>query len=151
MTWRESIMAKKKKPVMTDINIHYLVPMCKLSNPCSSERREVKIISSNEGMIRCQVVEDADLFEIHSFWDEYFQWLIYTGYIIPLVDDFKLPDHINITRDIIKDSDKLSADNCDEAVKSYLLDCYGCCPESFCSNIMSTIIAVWNIKWPTNC
>lgn len=80
-------MAKKQRPIQTNVNIHYLIPMEFLEHPGVTERREVKIISSNTGMIRCQAVEDAELFHIHSFWDEYFQWLIYTGYIIPLLDD----------------------------------------------------------------
>lgn len=74
----------KKAELKTDVSIHYLIPMCPLSAPYSTVLREVSIISATNGFIRCQVVEDAELFEIHSFYDEYFQWLIYTGHIIPL-------------------------------------------------------------------
>lgn len=77
-------MANKNKPIQTNVNIHYLIPLALRSNPYETELREVKIISSDGGMIRCQAVEDAERFEIHSFWDEYFQWLIHTNYIIPI-------------------------------------------------------------------
>ena len=77
-------MAKKNNPIKTNINIHYLIPLALVSDPYQSELREIKIISSEHGMIRCQAVEDAERFETHSFYDEYFQWLIYTGHIIPI-------------------------------------------------------------------
>lgn len=77
-------MAKKKRPIKTNVDINYLLPMCRRSDPNSAERREVKVISHDDGMLRFQVVEDAELFEIHSFWDEYFQFLLYTGYAIPI-------------------------------------------------------------------
>lgn len=77
-------MAKKAKEIKTNVNIHYLIPLALISDPYKTEIREVKIISSDSSMIRCQAVEDAEKFEIHSFYDEYFQWLIHTGYIIPI-------------------------------------------------------------------
>ena len=77
-------MAKKKRPIQTNVNIHYLIPLALIDSPYQTELREVKIISFEDGMLRCQAVEEAERFEIHSFWDEYFQWLIHTGYIIPI-------------------------------------------------------------------
>ena len=77
-------MAKKARPIKTNVNIHYLIPLTLLEDQERSERREVEIISYADGMIRCRAVEDADKFMIHSFWDEYFQFLLYTGYIIPI-------------------------------------------------------------------
>lgn len=74
----------KNKQLKTNINIHYLIPLALISNPYQTELREVKVISSEGSMIRCQAVEEAEKFEIHSFYDEYFQWLIHTGHIIPI-------------------------------------------------------------------
>ena len=74
----------KNKQLKTNINIHYLIPLALVSNPYQTELREVKVISSEGSMIRCQAVEEAEKFEIHSFYDEYFQWLIHTGHIIPI-------------------------------------------------------------------
>lgn len=74
----------KNKQLKTNINIHYLIPLALISNPYQTELREVKVISSEGGMIRCQAVEEAEKFEIHSFYDDYFQWLIHTGHIIPI-------------------------------------------------------------------
>lgn len=74
----------KNKQLKTNINIHYLIPLALISNPYQTELREVKVISSEGSMIRCQAVEEAEKFEIHSFYDDYFQWLIYTGHIIPI-------------------------------------------------------------------
>lgn len=74
----------KNKQLQTNINIHYLIPLALISDPYQTELREVKVISSEGSMIRCQAVEEAEKFEIHSFYDEYFQWLIHTGHIIPI-------------------------------------------------------------------
>lgn len=74
----------KNKQLKTNINIHYLIPLALISNPHQTELREVKVISSEGSMIRCQAVEEAEKFEIHSFYDDYFQWLIHTGHIIPI-------------------------------------------------------------------
>ena len=74
----------KNKQLKTNINIHYLIPLALISDPYQTELREVKIISSEGSMIRCQAVEESEKFEIHSFYDEYFQWLIHTGHIIPI-------------------------------------------------------------------
>ena len=74
----------KNKQLQTNINIHYLIPLALISDPYQTELREVKVISSEGGMIRCQAIEEAEKFEIHSFYDEYFQWLIRTGHIIPI-------------------------------------------------------------------
>lgn len=74
----------KNKQLKTNINIHYLIPLALISNPYQTELREVKVISSEGSMIRCQAVEEAEKFEIHSFYDDYFQWLIRTGHIIPI-------------------------------------------------------------------
>lgn len=74
----------KNKQLKTNINIHYLIPLALISNPYQTELREVKVISSEGSMIRCQAVEEAEKFEIHSFYDDYFQWLIHTGHIIPI-------------------------------------------------------------------
>ena len=74
----------KQKSIKTNINIHYLIPLALINSPYETELRETKVISSEGGMIRCQAVEDAEKFEIHSFYDEYFQWLIHTNYIIPI-------------------------------------------------------------------
>lgn len=74
----------KNKQLQTNINIHYLIPLALVSDPYQTELREVKVISSEGSMIRCQAVEEAEKFEIHSFYDEYFQWLIRTGHIIPI-------------------------------------------------------------------
>lgn len=74
----------KNKQLKTNINIHYLIPLALISNPYQTELREVKVISSEGSMIRCQAVQEAEKFEIHSFYDDYFQWLIRTGHIIPI-------------------------------------------------------------------
>lgn len=74
----------KNKQLKTNINIHYLIPLALISNPYQTELREIKVISSEGSMIRCQAVEEAEKFEIHSFYDDYFQWLIHTGHIIPI-------------------------------------------------------------------
>lgn len=74
----------KNKQLKTNINIHYLIPLALISNPYQTELREVKVISSEGSMIRCQAVEEAEKFELHSFYDDYFQWLIHTGHIIPI-------------------------------------------------------------------
>ena len=74
----------KNKQLKTNTNIHYLIPLALVANPYQTELREVKVISSEGSMIRCQAVEEAEKFEIHSFYDEYFQWLIHTGHIIPI-------------------------------------------------------------------
>ena len=74
----------KNKQLKTNINIDYLIPLALISNPYQTELREVKVISSEGSMIRCQAVEEAEKFEIHSFYDDYFQWLIHTGHIIPI-------------------------------------------------------------------
>lgn len=77
-------MAKKPKAIKTNVNIHYLIPLAIVGRPYETELREVEAVDCKDGMIRCRAVEDADKFETHYFWDEYFQWLIYTNYIIPI-------------------------------------------------------------------
>lgn len=77
-------MAKKPKEIKTNVNIHYLIPLAPRSNPYETELREVQVEADKDGMIKCRAVEDADQFETHYFWDEYFQWLVYTNYIIPI-------------------------------------------------------------------
>ena len=77
-------MAKKPKEIKTNVNIHYLIPLAIIGRPYETELREVEITAGNDGMIKCRAVEDADRFETHYFWDEYFQWLIRTNYIIPI-------------------------------------------------------------------
>lgn len=76
----------KNVEIKTNLDIHYLIPVAPISNPSASELRECKVVSSTNGMLRFQVVENEDEFEIHSFWDEYFQWLIHTGYVIPITE-----------------------------------------------------------------
>lgn len=79
-------MAKKPKEIKTNVNIHYLMPICPLSDPYKTDIREVKVIGVSGNMIRCQDIDNPELYEIHSFYDEYFQWLIHTGHILPLED-----------------------------------------------------------------
>lgn len=77
-------MAKKPKEIKTNVNIHYLIPLAIIGRPYETELREVVAEDCKDGMIRCRAVEEAERFETHYFWDEYFQWLVRTNYIIPI-------------------------------------------------------------------
>ena len=144
-------MAKKARPIKTNVNIHYLIPLTLIEDQERSERREVEIISYNQGMIRCRAVEDADKYMIHSFWDEYFQWLIYTGHIIPLIEETpELPSSLNIIKNVIDDWNALDEAEYESAIFNHLYMLYGYEPDEFEYDILDTIIAVKNIKWLTN-
>lgn len=138
----------KNKPIKTNLNIHYLIPLALISDPYKTEIREVKIISSEGGMLRCQAVEDAERYEIHSFWDEYFQWLIYTGYIIPIDDEnVSLPTDLTISKEEIDDYDTLADDEREQVLSDYLSDRFGFLHEGFSYDDESSVIRIAGIKW----
>lgn len=72
---------KKPKQIKTDLSKQYLINLYETSGEVVVDGVICNLSASHEGMIIATAAESPELFQTHRFWDEYFQWLLYTGKI----------------------------------------------------------------------
>ena len=79
-------MKRKRVQIKTDLEQTYLVQLTTKANPYATELRQVKITrcGDNTNMLRCIDIENPNAYETHYYYDEFFQWLLYTGKIIAI-------------------------------------------------------------------
>lgn len=71
---------KKPKKIKTDLSKQYLIKLYDKDDEVAVEV-VCNVTASPEGMISATAAESPELFQTHRFWDDYFQWLLYTGKI----------------------------------------------------------------------
>ncbi len=71
---------KKPYPLKTDTGIFYIVPMLNLKTKELDNVVSI-LIHRDGGFLTCFPAEPSDNYESYGFYDEYFQWLLYTGYV----------------------------------------------------------------------
>lgn len=74
-------MAKKKlTELKTDVTKQYIIELC----VTGEDYLTVPVIcnvKAQDSVIIATAAEDAELFQTHRYYDDFFQWLLYTGKI----------------------------------------------------------------------
>ena len=74
-------MAKKKsQELITDINKQYIIELCVAGEDYITVP-VVCNVTARDRVIIATAAEDPQLFQTHRYYDEFFQWLLYTGKI----------------------------------------------------------------------
>ena len=74
-------MSKRSKhELKTDITKQYVIDLC-VAGEAYLTVPVVCNVTAKDSVIIASAAEDSTLFETHRYYDEFFQWLLYTGKI----------------------------------------------------------------------